>query len=60
MKNKGTKLTIKITLVAWGIRTFLSSLLLPNSNNAAEIGTNAPGSAAKTEINLLNLQILKK
>ena len=39
MKSIGTKLTIKITLVAWGIKTFLSSLLLPNSNSAAEIGT---------------------
>ena len=38
----------------------LSFLFLPNSNKAADIGTNAPGRAAKTEINLLNLQTLKK
>ena len=56
----GTKLTIKITLVACGIKTFLSLSFLPNSNNAADIGTNAPGRAANTEINLLNLQTLKK
>ena len=54
------KLTIKITLVACGIKTPLSLLLFPNSNSAAEIGTKAPGRAANIDIDLLNLQILKK
>ncbi len=30
------------------------------SNNAADIGTNAPGKAANADINLLNLHTLKK
>ena len=34
-------------------------MVLPNSNKAADIGTTAPGRAAKTEMNLLNLQTLK-
>ena len=58
IKKIGKKLTINITLVACGIRTFLSSLFFPNSNNAAEIGTNAPGRAAKIDINLPNLHTL--